>query len=78
MGFKDFFEIVKNGTAKAKAGHKELIAPLMNLSKVTRTCIHLQPIMMNVKLGMDGMTQLHISYCRKQICCVILPSKVHG
>jgi ankyrin repeat protein len=31
----------------------------MNLSKVTRTCIHLQPIMMNVKLGRRGRTQLH-------------------
>jgi ankyrin repeat protein len=36
-----------------------LIAPLMNLSKVTRNCIHLQPIMMNVKLGKWGRTQLH-------------------
>jgi hypothetical protein len=35
----------------AKAGHTQLVAPLMNLSKVTRNCIHLQPIMMNVKLG---------------------------
>jgi hypothetical protein len=43
----------------AKAGHTQLIAPLMNLSKVTRTCIHLQPIMMNVKLGRYGETQLH-------------------
>jgi hypothetical protein len=43
----------------AKAGHTKLVAPLMNLSKVTRTCIHLQPIMMNVKLGRDGRTQLH-------------------
>ena len=43
----------------AKAGHTQLIAPLMNLSKVTRTCIHLQPIMMNVKLGERGRTQLH-------------------
>ena len=43
----------------AKAGHTQLVAPLMNLSKVTRTCIHLQPIMMNVKLGRRGMTQLH-------------------
>jgi hypothetical protein len=43
----------------AKAGHTQLVAPLMNLSKVTRTCIHLQPIMMNVKLGWRGMTQLH-------------------
>ena len=34
----------------AKAGHTQLIAPLMNLSKVTRTCIHLQPLMMNVNL----------------------------
>jgi hypothetical protein len=42
----------------AKAGHTQLVAPLMNLSKVTRTCIHLQPIMMNVKLGWRG-TQLH-------------------
>jgi ankyrin repeat protein len=42
----------------AKAGHTQLIAPLMNLSKVTRTCIHLQPIMMNVK-NMYGETQLH-------------------
>jgi len=31
----------------------------MNLSKVTRDCIHLQPIMMNVKLGRWGETQLH-------------------
>jgi hypothetical protein len=43
----------------AKAGHTKLVAPLMNLSKVTRTCIHLQPIMMNVKLGWRGRTQLH-------------------
>jgi hypothetical protein len=43
----------------AKAGHTKLVAPLMNLSKVTRTCIHLQPIMMNVKLGRRGETQLH-------------------
>jgi hypothetical protein len=43
----------------AKAGHTELVAPLMNLSKVTRNCIHLQPIMMNVKLGKCGRTQLH-------------------
>ena len=43
----------------AKAGHAQLVAPLMNLSKVTRTCIHLQPIMMNVKLGERGRTQLH-------------------
>jgi hypothetical protein len=43
----------------AKAGHTQLVAPLMNLSKVTRTCIHLQPIMMNVKLGREGKTQLH-------------------
>jgi hypothetical protein len=40
----------------ANSGHTELIAPLMNLSKVTRTCIHLQPIMMNVKLGRDQKT----------------------
>jgi hypothetical protein len=43
----------------AKAGHTQLVAPLMNLSKVTRTCIHLQPLMMNVKFGRDGRTQLH-------------------
>jgi hypothetical protein len=43
----------------AKAGHTQLVAPLMNLSKVTRNCIHLQPIMMNVKLGERGLTQLH-------------------
>jgi hypothetical protein len=43
----------------AKAGHTKLVAPLMNLSKVTRNCIHLQPILMNVKLGMYGRTQLH-------------------
>jgi hypothetical protein len=43
----------------AKAGHTQLVAPLMNLSKVTRTCIHLQPIMMNVKNRRDGRTQLH-------------------
>jgi hypothetical protein len=42
----------------AKAGHTQLVAPLMNLSKVTRTCIHLQPIMMNVK-NRRGRTQLH-------------------
>ena len=47
----------------AKAGHTQLVAPLMNLSKVTRNCIHLQPIMMNVKLGERGMTQLH--YCAR-------------
>ena len=43
----------------AKAGHTQLDTPLLNLSKVTRNCIHLQPIMMNVKLGRRGMTQLH-------------------
>jgi hypothetical protein len=43
----------------AKAGHTQLVAPLMNLSKVTRNCIHLQPIMMNVKLGRRGIAQLH-------------------
>ena len=43
----------------AKAGHTQLVAPLMNLSKVTRTCIHLQPLMMNVRLGRYGQTQLH-------------------
>jgi hypothetical protein len=43
----------------AKAGHTKLVAPLMNLSKVTRNCIHLQPLMMNVKLRRRGMTQLH-------------------
>jgi hypothetical protein len=43
----------------AKAGHTQLVAPLMNLSKVTRNCIHLQPIMMNVKFGESGETQLH-------------------
>ena len=43
----------------AKAGHTQLVAPLMNLSKVTRNCIHLQPLMMNVKLGRYGETQLH-------------------
>jgi hypothetical protein len=43
----------------AKAGHTQLVAPLMNLSKVTRNCIHLQPIMMNVKFGRYGQTQLH-------------------
>jgi hypothetical protein len=47
----------------AKAGHTQLVAPLMNLSKVTRTCIHLQPIMMNVKLGRFERTQLH--FCAK-------------
>jgi hypothetical protein len=47
----------------AKAGHTQLVAPLMNLSKVTRTCIHLQPIMMNVTLGRYGRTQLH--HCAK-------------
>ena len=45
----------------AKAGHTQLVAPLMNLSKVTRTCIHLQPLMMNVKWGVNQWTQLH--YC---------------
>jgi hypothetical protein len=43
----------------AKAGHTKLVAPLMNLSKVTRNCIHLQPLMMNVKLGRYGIAQLH-------------------
>jgi hypothetical protein len=46
----------------AKAGHTQLVAPLMNLSKVTRNCIHLQPIMMNVK-NATGRTQLH--FCGK-------------
>jgi hypothetical protein len=45
----------------AKAGHTQLVAPLMNLSKVTRNCIHLQPIMMNIKWGVKQWTQLH--YC---------------
>jgi ankyrin repeat protein len=45
----------------AKAGHTQLVAPLMNLSKVTRNCIHLQPLMMNVKWGVNQWTQLH--YC---------------
>jgi hypothetical protein len=49
----------------AKAGHTQLVAPLMNLSKVTRTCIHLQPIMMNVKLGERGRTQLH--HCARMV-----------
>jgi hypothetical protein len=48
----------------AKAGHTQLVAPLMNLSKVTRNCIHLQPIMMNVKLGRNGRTQLH--FCARK------------
>ena len=43
----------------AKAGFVKEVAPLMNISKVTRNCIHLQPIMMNVKLGERGRTQLH-------------------
>jgi hypothetical protein len=43
----------------AKAGFVKEVAPLMNISKVTRNCIHLQPIMMNVKLGRRGRTQLH-------------------
>ena len=47
----------------AKAGHTKLVAPLMNLSKVTRTCIHLQPIMMNVK-NRRGRTQLH--FCARK------------
>jgi hypothetical protein len=45
----------------AKAGHTQLVAPLMNLSKVTRNCIHLQPLMMNIKWGVKQWTQLH--YC---------------
>jgi ankyrin repeat protein len=48
----------------AKAGHTQLVAPLMNLSKVTRNCIHLQPIMMNVKWGVNQWTQLH--YCASE------------
>jgi hypothetical protein len=66
----------------AKAGHTQLVAPLMNLSKVTRTCIHLQPIMMNVKLGERGRTQLH--HCARnglttsvnysiELCCIEWP-----
>jgi hypothetical protein len=43
----------------AKAGFVKEFAPLMNLSKITRNCIHLQPNMMNVKLGRGGETQLH-------------------
>jgi hypothetical protein len=43
----------------AKAGFVEEVAPLMNISKVTRNCIHLQPIMMNVKLGKHRRAQLH-------------------
>jgi hypothetical protein len=43
----------------AKAGHTALIAPLMNLSKATRNCDHLQSIMMNVKMGTKENTQLH-------------------
>jgi hypothetical protein len=48
----------------AKAGFVKEVAPLMNISKVTRNCIHLQPIMMNVKLGRYGRTQLH--YCTRK------------
>ena len=47
----------------AKAGFVKEVARLMNISKVTRNCIHLQPIMMNVKLGEEGRTQLH--FCAK-------------
>ena len=43
----------------AKAGFVKEVAPLMNISKVTRYCIHLQPIMMNVKLGRMEEAQLH-------------------
>jgi len=43
----------------AKAGFIDVVVPLMNLSKVTRNCIHLQPIMMNVKLGKNKRAQLH-------------------
>lgn len=43
----------------AKAGHTALVAPLMNLSKATRNCDHLQSIMMNVKMGKEQNTQLH-------------------
>ena len=43
----------------AKAGFVKEVAPLMNISKVTRNCIHLQPIMMNVKLGKNKRAQLH-------------------
>ena len=42
----------------------DIVAPLMNLSEVTRNCIHLQPILMNVKLGRYGQTQLH--YCAEK------------
>ena len=43
----------------AKAGHTALVSPLMNLSKATRNCDHLQSIMMNVKMGKEQNTQLH-------------------
>jgi hypothetical protein len=71
--WEDYFKAHKAANPKtiedilwimAKAGHTQLVAPLMNLSKVTRTCIHLQPIMMNVKLGRRGLTQLH--YCAEK------------
>jgi cell division protein FtsB len=47
----------------AKAGFTKEVAPLMNLSKVTRTCKNLQPLMMNVKLGDHNETQLHHCAC---------------
>ena len=47
----------------AKAGHTQLVAPLMNLSKVTRNCIYLKAIMMNVK-NRRGKTQLH--HCARE------------
>ena len=40
----------------AKTGHTQLVAPLMNLSKVTRNCIYLKAIMRNVK-NRRGRTQ---------------------
>lgn len=43
----------------AKAGFITEVAPLMNLSKATRNCKNLQPLMMNVGLGDNNSKQLH-------------------
>jgi hypothetical protein len=46
----------------AKNGYSDHVAKLINLSKFTRICKNLQPVMREIK-NKDGFTQLHF-YCR--------------
>jgi hypothetical protein len=43
----------------AKAGYTKEVAPIINVSKVTRECEKLQMSMVNVKMGKKERTQLH-------------------